>query len=180
MTFQSCSLWKISYVKRKISLAFLRRRVPDSQEDGSAYNCARVDRKWNFSQELIGVKDVGTPRWPRIACSPNYQCTRPRILKVAMVQEDMITSLLKTWYINCRLVPPDHRIRSFFKWEHINSEITLSSVTSNSAHKWTNKHSQNTHRNRLTFGRQLSLYNYTNPQNSLPDIDHKSFIRLEY
>lgn len=85
--------------------------IPESQENDTIKRRAHDCREWKFIQELIGTKDVITTGLTRLPYSPNYKGTGPRILKVSVLQESMVTSLLETWYAKRRLAPPEVRLR---------------------------------------------------------------------
>ena len=86
--------------------------IPESQATDEKGKRAHDCQEWKFIQELIGTKDIVTTSVSRLPHSPNYKGTGPRILRVSMLQEEMVTSMLETWYVKRRLAPPELRIHT--------------------------------------------------------------------
>ena len=95
--------------------------IPESPNNDESEKRAHDCREWKFIQELIGTKGIITTGMYRIPYSPNYKGSGPRILKVLLLNEVMVTTLLETWYAKRSVAPPELRIRP----TEIRSKITV-------------------------------------------------------
>lgn len=87
--------------------------IPESSDDNEWSKRENDRREWNFVQELLGMKDILTTGLTRIPHSPKYQGSGPRILKVSLLNEIMVDTLVESWNFNKRILPPELKLRTF-------------------------------------------------------------------
>ena len=86
--------------------------IPESTEINPFRKLEHDRREWQFVQELLGAEGCVTTSLIRLRPSPNYKGTGPRILKATLLSEDMVETLISSWSIRKRLMPPELRLRA--------------------------------------------------------------------
>lgn len=89
--------------------------VPELNDTDELKNKQHDCSEWRYIKELLGTDNIITTRLSRLPHSTNYKGTGPRILKVCLNSEQMVSSLLSSWYQHRRNAPPDLRIRGFLR-----------------------------------------------------------------
>ncbi|CAH8433925.1 unnamed protein product, partial [Dicrocoelium dendriticum] len=70
---------------------------------------------WRYITELYGMQNVVAFDVSRLASSPNYQGSGPKILKVTLATPEMASMAINVWYHSRRLGPPEVRLRPFLQ-----------------------------------------------------------------
>jgi hypothetical protein len=86
--------------------------VPELKDAEETKNRQHDCQEWRYIQELLELNKVLTMDIRRLPKSSKYKGSGPRILKVLVQSEDMVTEVLKTWYQRRRTSPPELRMRS--------------------------------------------------------------------
>ena len=88
--------------------------VPESTDENPFRKQEHDRREWQFVQELLGTDGCVTTSLVRLRPSPNYKGTGPRILKVTLLSEDMVETLMSNWSLQKRQMPPEVKLRVAF------------------------------------------------------------------
>lgn len=96
--------------------------IPESNDDNGWNKKEHDHHEWKFIQDLLGIKDVLTTRLSRLPHSPNYQGIGPRILKVSLLNEKMVESVVETWRSNKTILPPELKLRTFLSPKRVECE----------------------------------------------------------
>ena len=113
--------------------------VPELKDADELKNKQHDCTEWKYIKELLGVDNIITTKIFRLPHSTKYKGNGPRILKVSFSSDQMVTSLLSSWYQHRNIAPPDLRIRGYLprKTEKDNSDniAPIDSVTHTTSSK---------------------------------------------
>lgn len=79
--------------------------IPELGDEDDAANHLHACGEWSYIQQLLELDDVLATDIYRIPRSPNYKGTAPRLLKVTLLTQEMLTTTLDTWYHKKQLAP---------------------------------------------------------------------------
>ena len=87
--------------------------VPELKDADELKNKQHDCTEWKYIKELLGVDNIITTKIFRLPHSTNYKGNGPRILKVTLSSDQIVTSLLSSWYQHRNIAPPDLRKRGY-------------------------------------------------------------------
>lgn len=100
--------WKQANDKKSIFV----HGIPELNDTDMSKNATHDCQQWSFVQQALNIEDTLTVAVKRLPTSPLYKGTGPRIMKVTFQTEEMVTTVLESWYHNRRNAPSEIRLRS--------------------------------------------------------------------